>query len=106
VNRARETLGFLAGFTVWSLAFVVLYSVHGGGCAAGARDEVLRPALVGILAIHAMGLAILAFWLFRRMSLGTGESSFVRRLSFALAIAAGGSTLWIGVPVLFLTLCV
>ena len=90
--RPRGLLGLVAGFLVWSSAFVVLYGLHALGCAWGwdARTAgvgslgsvtLLRLVLVGAWALHlalAAGLLLAA----RRLARARGDAGR-RRLAWS-----------------------
>lgn len=48
----REAAGLVAGFSLWALAFLLLYGAHGLACAAGAGagrwDTLARALLVAV----------------------------------------------------------
>lgn len=103
-----EILGLVAGFAIWSSAFVSLYAVHGGACDGGwfARQETIRVVLAVILALHLLLHAALCFWLWGRAKEKTVPSVFfLRTATFVLALAAAGATLWTSAPVFILRVC-
>ena len=97
----RETLGLIAGFGLWSLAFVALYGLHGLGCGIGIAPGGLRAALVLLLGLFLAGHVVLAAWLMRVI-----HDRFLRAASLVLAVGAGATTLWTGIPVALLSICV
>lgn len=103
--RGLEVAGLIAGFTVWSAAFVLLYSLHGLACADPPRIGEARPVLVAGWAAMLAGHGALTWWLWRRWRAGGDELRFVRLVSLLLSVAAAGGTVWIGLPVAVLRAC-
>lgn len=103
--RALEIAGLVAGFVVWSAAFVLLYSLHGLGCADPGFGGGTRWALVVGWGAMLAGHGLLAAWLWRRWRRAEEELRFVRLVSLVLALAAGAATVWIGLPVAVLGVC-
>lgn len=111
--RPRGLLGLVAGFLVWSSAFLVLYGLHALGCAWGwdARPagpaSLLRLVLLAAWALHVALVAALAL-LARRLARAPGEpggAPLVGRATLALSLAALVATVWTGIPVLAYPLC-
>ncbi|HVL78812.1 MAG TPA: hypothetical protein VM346_05940 [Sphingomicrobium sp.] len=103
-----EAIGLVAGFGLWSLAFVALYAVHGYACGSGAPpgDPTARAAMVALFAAFLVAHGWLAWWFARRWKQsGEGPVRFIRLASLVLAIAAAGTTIWTGLPVLTLSIC-
>lgn len=105
-------LWLVAGFTVWSSGFVLLYGVHAIGCRAGWPGVELGPLTVQravLLAIWAVHLA--AGWALFVPLRGVAKrwtgpaGDFLKGASVLVTLAALVSTLWIGAPVLFLETC-
>lgn len=109
------------GFTVWAVAFVLIYGSLSFGCAFG-WDEVplawdlslQRAQLVALFGL-ATAAAALAAWGLRsgrnRPAKGVpGETpppaTFLRSVAFAAALAALAATVATFLPVLMLTACV
>ena len=109
-RRGREMLGLVAPFLLWGLGFVLLYAAHGLACGIGVRpghyDGLTRLVLAGLLAalLAAHGWMTWRYWQRLRTGAG-GGAAFLRRCALALSIAALGTTLWTGTPVLFLRIC-
>jgi hypothetical protein len=105
----REASGLVAGFALWSLAFVVLYGGHGFACSIdvrpGAGASLARWLLIGAWAALIVAHLALVAWFARRLRGAEGSVLFVRRVSLVLAVAALGATLWTGLPVATLSLC-
>ncbi|MFN4183371.1 MAG: hypothetical protein ACK4M6_01180 [Hyphomonas sp.] len=103
-----EIIGLVAGFAIWSSAFVMLYALHGGACDGGWFSDLrqARGALAAVLALHLLLHVALCVWLWRRLQAGDRRSViFLRTASFVLAICAAGATLWTSAPVLVLQIC-
>ena len=107
---ARSLLWLLAGFTVWSSAFLSLYILHALGCEWGwnasdlARGRLLRAVLLGTWALHGGLLVALTLAAWRRRT-SRDAPRHVFAIAFGLCVAALVSTVWIGLPVLALPLC-
>lgn len=109
-GRNAEPLGLVAGFALWSLAFVVLYGGHGFACGVGVRpghyDGVARAALGLVLLLFVAAHVWLAWWFWRRLErAGERTIRFLRLASLTLAIGALITTVWTLFPVVALTLC-
>lgn len=105
-GREHEALGLVAGFAIWSLAFVLLYGALGLACSLGLAAAATRMALIALLVAHLAALTWLAGRLLRRLRAAEAKPlRVVRSVSLALAIAAAGATLWIGLPVTMLAIC-
>ena len=103
-----EILGLVAGFAIWSSAFVSLYALHGGACDGGwfSGPGAVRIALASVLALHLVLHAALCIWLWRRLQAGGDRRAiFLRSTSLILAFAAAGATVWTSAPVLVLGIC-
>ncbi len=103
-----EALGLIAGFGLWSLAFVVMYGIHGYACGPSAAPghAIVRVALVASLGAFLGAHAWLVWWFARRWKQSEeGPVRFIRFASLVLAIAAAATTLWTGIPVLTLSIC-
>lgn len=106
-TRPLALNGLVAGYVVWSAAFVVLYAVHATGCEWGWPLPVLRAVLVALWATHlalAAGLTLAAWrWGARRAALG--EARFLGDATLVLCATALFATLWTLFPVAVLELC-
>lgn len=102
-----EILGLVAGFAIWSSAFVSLYALHGGACDGGwfSSPGAARLVLAAVLSLHLLLHAALCVWLWRRLQTGGQPVVFLRTASLILAVAAMGATLWTSGPVLVLQIC-
>ncbi|MGP9822811.1 hypothetical protein ACTZWW_22520 [Salinarimonas sp. NSM] len=116
--RPAGLIGLVAGFLVWSSAFLVLYGLHALGCAWGweARavgpTSALRLVLVLAWALHVALLAALALAARRGLPpkglTGEGEDrtpALVAGATLVLTLAALVATLWTGLPVVAYPLC-
>lgn len=102
------------GFTIWSVAFVLIYGSLSFGCAFG-WDEVRlagplslqRAQLVVLFALATAGVALAAFALRSRHRSAEAEApaSFLRAVGYGAAVAAFGATIATFAPVLVLTSC-
>ncbi len=103
-----------AGFTLWSLAFVLLYASLSFGCAFG-WEEVrlgglvsLQRAQLVVLFLVATAASAVAAWALRPAALADGgdpPGRFLGTVAFGAALAALGSTLATFAPVLALSAC-
>lgn len=98
----RALIRLIAGFTLWSGAFVLLYALQALGCAYGWGD-MHRPILIGAYVLSLLPLA----WLALRKPFDTGEPQ--TSLSIA-ALWANRAAFVAGVlvylPVTFATACI
>lgn len=112
---ASRLMWLLAGFIVWSIAFVALYSILSVGCAFGWDRTFLGPVSVQravLVALLAVSLAA-GWWVVRiaaerrRAAGGAGLvlRPFMETAAWMGAWAALVSTLFSLGPVLFLTAC-
>ncbi|ALN74312.1 hypothetical protein [Aureimonas sp. AU20] len=112
-TRSLSLLLLLAGFVIWSSAFIALYAGLSVGCAFGwdqARFgpvSLLRALLVGIWLLHLLMLG--ALWLLcRRRARQSGEAEpdrFLAAAALTASIAAVVVTLVNYAPILNLTIC-
>ncbi|MBS9719321.1 hypothetical protein JYU29_01305 [Tianweitania sp. BSSL-BM11] len=107
----KRLLALAAGFVIWSIAFVVLYSALSIGCRQGWNDVHLvagmslqRVQLVGLYALHlACGLGLV---IALRMTPAKKEiAAFLHAIAFYAAIAAVFSTAFTFAGVLLLSPC-
>lgn len=106
----------MAGFLVWSAAFVALYSVLSVGCAFG-WDEIAAIGSISLQRVVLVGLLIVSLgagWVVVRVSNAHRKAAggegltlrpFVESVAWLAAWAALASTLFSLGPVLFLTSC-
>ena len=99
MNRALWPL--LAGFTLWSVAFVALYALQALGCLGHWDKAIHRLVLVGCYAAFLLGLAATLIWQRR-----TAGDDIIARIGIWATIAALAATAVIFAPTLFVTLCV
>ncbi len=112
---ALKLLAAVAGFVVWSSAFVVLYSIQGYACASELRNAVwlgfnaATLVLTGAWLLHlaAGGALLWAAW--RALPAGqSGEQdarTFLLGLTWMFAVSGFVATIYIGAPVLVLHPC-
>lgn len=110
--RPRAMVGLIAGYLVWSLCFVVLYSLLSVGCEAGWHHyRLLGINLLSWLLVLAWLLHVAAAaWLVWRVKSSDPEQlerngRFMRRVTLLLHVTALAGTIWIGIPVLGLPPC-
>src|SRR5690625_1037229 len=111
--RPRALVSMIAGYLVWSLCFVVLYSLLSVGCEAGwHQTRLLGINLRSWLLVSSwlLHLAVGA-WLLREVWKSDPEATdrsgrFIRRVTLLLDVTAFGATIWIGLPVLGLPPCI
>ena len=94
----RAFLHLLAGFTIWSLGFVVLYALQALGCAYGWSNHRLW-----LIIAYGLTLVPLAWFALQR-PVGDGRTTLAISAVWAnrAALAAGVLTF---LPVTFATLC-
>lgn len=107
----KSPLALSLGFLVWASAFIALYGMLSVGCEFGWHEiallgtSVQRLQLIAILIVHVLAGAAVVVML-RRPGEGDNEvAAFMRRVSYAAALAALGSTLFSFFAVFFLTEC-
>ena len=106
--NARALLLLGAGFVIWSLAFVVLYSMLSVGCRFGWHEadlpggmSVQRLQLAVIFLAHMSACVVLV----RRLR-QADDKSFIMRAAFGTALAAAGSTAFTFGAVFVLSPCI
>lgn len=96
-------LRLAAPFTLWLVAFSLLYGLHGLACAA--RSPLPPEAARAILAAAALGAVAaqvaLAVWLGRR----SRGPDLLARATGILAVAAVIAVAWTAIPALVLPIC-
>lgn len=106
-------LWFVAGYVVWSLAFVALYAVQALGCEWGwhlreAGPVSLQHLVLGaifaghVAVIAALLLVVWRWWHNSRVDAG----GFIRTSALGLSVSAFVATIWTGLPALVLAACV
>ncbi len=99
------------GLIIWSVWFVLIYSVLSIGCAFAAPDNSLSPVnwLNGLLlALTLLTTTLLGFlaWRCWRAPAPPGSHHFIARIAAGIYLASAISTLAIGLPVLALPPCI
>lgn len=114
---AGRLVWIVAGFLVWSAAFVALYSMQAIGCRFGWDEMVVAGGIGGGVSLHRVVLVVLfaislaAAWTVvalarkRREGASGPLSSFMEVVAWLAALAALVSTAISLGPVLFLTAC-
>ena len=100
--------GLVAGFGVWCIAIVVLYSVHAIGCAFAWAAGPLRLGLAVVLLAHLIVIG----WMWRDFAAASPDPGFGQTGLFLHAVATWtliaalvAAILTLGPPLL-LTICV
>jgi hypothetical protein len=112
-GEGRSVLLITAGFGLWSLAFVLLYSFQAVGCRLGWQEfEVMgavtlqRAVLVGLfaggIAAHLLLWRLLRW---RETKTASAEEGFARIVAADLAVAALGASLFCFLAVFWLSPC-
>ncbi|KQN71542.1 hypothetical protein [Devosia sp. Leaf64] len=97
----RALLLLIAGFTVWSLAFVVLYGLQALGCAYGWPNH--RWLLIGAYVASLIPLA----WLAMGKPVREGEPTTTLSIAALWANrAALGAGILVFLPVTFVSACI
>lgn len=105
---SRQLWWLAAGFTVWCSALVVLYAIHGIGCAFAWSTGTLRLWLAVALLVHLIALG----WMWRdivRARPGSGfgpTGAFLHWAVLATLITALAATVITLGPPLLLTACI
>lgn len=128
-SARRSPWLLLIGFTVWTLAFCVMYAAHALGCWFGLHEiafgpiSVHRAVLIALFAFMLLVLGVLALQIRRaaredaryrdargqaREAAAAGDevAQFLLRAGFVATIAALAATLFSFAPVLALSACV
>ncbi|MEM5294188.1 hypothetical protein VSR82_07575 [Burkholderia sp. JPY481] len=103
----RRLWWLAVGFTIWCLAFVILYALHAIGCAFAWPAGPLRASLAIILLLHLVALGWL--WRYRAVTRDPGPeriSSFMHTVVVSTLIAALVASVITFGPALLLTTCV
>lgn len=95
----RKLWPLLIGFTIWSLAFLTLYSVQALGCVWGWPGQWHRLLLVAIASATLLVLVAMLLW---QVRIGPKRFSAAAMMLTAAATAASALTF---APVLFVTIC-
>ena len=104
----RGLLLLAAGFTLWAVAFVVLYAMLSVGCRFGwdgialAGDITLQRAQLVML---FLAFAAAGAWLAVRLRVGP-RARFLARVAWLAALAASGAIVFSFAPVFALSECV
>ena len=104
-RKPRDVLFLVAGFVLWSSAFVALYGGQALGCRLGWENVDLGPitlnrtVLLAVWAVHLCVIGLLTVVLARRYA-SASASPFIERAGLALSLCALAATIWIGFPVL------
>lgn len=99
------------GLIIWSVWFVLIYSVLSIGCAFAMSDNSLSPlnwlnALILVLTLLTTALLGFLAWRCWQAPVAPGNHHFVARVASGIYLASAVSTLAIGLPVLVLPPCV
>lgn len=97
----RNLWPLLIGFTLWAIAFLVLYSLQALGCVWGWSEGVHRSVLVGLAVIFILALAVLLF----RQHLSSKRQASLQHAAPVLTGLALAAAVIIFAPVGFATLC-
>ncbi len=98
----RALILLIAGFTIWSAAFVLLYALQALGCAFG-WGEWHRPILIAAYLASLVPLVWLS--LHRPYQTGEPQTSLSRSALWANRAALGAGVL-VYFPVTFVTACI
>ncbi|MFL9824204.1 hypothetical protein [Rhodoplanes sp. SY1] len=110
-DRAVTLLLLVAGFVIWSSAFVLLYALQSIGCAAGwerptvAGTSLLRALLVLLWTAHVGALVALLIYTWRRRPGGAEVARFAHRVAIGTSMVALVATLWTGAPIVAASMC-
>jgi hypothetical protein len=102
---SRTLWPILPGFTLWALAFIVLYALQYLGCYF-AWDPALHRTL--LIAAAIVSLALLAFCLvlqLRALRRPRAAPTAIDRIGVGATIAALGATVVTLAPVTFVSMC-
>lgn len=83
----KELALLVAGFVLWSIAFILIYAAQATGCAIGLQTNFLRAILIAVLAAFLLaGGAVLAVAARRRES-PLGRSAVLASVAALIASA-------------------
>jgi hypothetical protein len=110
--RTFPFVGLLAGFTLWSGAFLLLYAAQATGCKLGWQDIPLGPASLHRVVLSAILLSALALfyliakrWLQPTKDASDDDRQHLLRISARVHMAAAASTLATFAGIFWLSLC-
>ena len=110
--RAFPFVGLLAGFTVWSGAFLLLYALQATGCKLGWQDVAIGPiSLLRIILVCVLLSVLALFYLIAKQWLqpvkGKTDDTrqFLLRIAGLVHLAAAASTLVTFAGIFWLSLC-
>lgn len=110
--RTFPFVGLLAGFTLWSGTFLLLYALQATGCKLGWQEiplgpiSLLRIVLSGVL-LSALALLYLIArrWLQPSKEASDDDRHLILRISGLVHLAAAASTLVTFLGIFWLSLC-
>lgn len=104
-----DLLALVGALVIWSVAFVVLYGVHGTACAGGWADPENPWALRLTLILLWLGMSVLsglyALAMWRQGRPDAEASHFLRCATVAVAVAGAAATAWLGAPLFLVRVC-
>lgn len=110
--RTFSLVGLLAGFTLWSGAFLVLYAAQANGCKLGWQEVPLGPTSLLRIVLSAILLSALALfyqmekrWLRPTEEASDDERQHLLSISARVHLAATASTLVTFAGIFWLSLC-
>ncbi|MDP2213733.1 hypothetical protein [Phenylobacterium sp.] len=103
-----DLLALVGAFVLWSLAFIILYGVHGVACARGwaSPDEpwALRLTLVLLWLVMTALTVGYALWSWKRRR-AEPHGLFLSYATLAVAAVGAVSTAWLGLPLFLVRVC-
>jgi hypothetical protein len=114
IPHGATLLLMIAGFVVWSSAFLALYAVLTVGCALNWNEPdsapgVHRLVLLAVWFVHIAAIVLLAWGtkiLARDRPGSKTVSGFLLAATWGSTLAALGATAWIGIPIFMTSTCV
>jgi len=85
----KELAFLVAGFVLWSVAFITIYAVQATGCAIGLQTGLLRAILIGVLAVFLLAGGVVLTVAMRYRAGPLGRSAV---LASGAALIASGLT--------------
>ena len=98
----RNLWPLLAGFTIWAIAFALLYALQALGCVLSWPQFWHRALMV---TIAGATILVLALVLLRQLSMQKSDPGALSSIGAALTLAAGVATALTFSPTLFVAIC-
>ncbi|WP_136683585.1 hypothetical protein [Falsirhodobacter xinxiangensis] len=91
----RRLVLLIAGFVIWSAAFLAVYAVQATGCAIGMEAGLLRGLLILCVAVGLVAGAI-PLWLARRGGVLGQSAAIAAAAAMASTLLTLSGVFWLG----------